>query len=179
MAARYKHWTVWETHQASSIVAAKHAGQQGFTCYRPLYQAPPRIIHTRKNHRRISERVRDVRQLFERYLFVQVDNRYEWRSLHSTRGIKGLLGRVDDAHIEWIQSCEDDKSGYVIIPSEEPPVLEPNQPVVGVRGTFEGITGIYVGLGKSSRSSRRVLFNIMNRPVVFEVNAYDLASAAA
>lgn len=173
MAHRYRHWTVLQTKQASSLVAAKNIQDQGFPVHRPLYRTQPHPI----NH------VRHVKQLFERYLFVQVDRRKNWQVLGNTRGVSQLFltanqpHEIDDTHIEWLRSLED-AGGYVVIQQDQPPVFTPEQEVRGIRGLFEGIQGIYLGHGKNPRDyTRRVLFNIMGRSVAFEVKAHDLIAA--
>lgn len=173
MAHRYKHWTVVKTKLASSLEAAKHVRAQDFPLYRPLYRPQARTGST----------ARDARQLFEYYLFVQVDLRKAWQKLHNTRGVAKLFmsgslpHEVEDGHIEWLQSCEDE-SGYFVVQSEEPPVFAHLQAVRGVQGLFEDKVGIYQGLGKTARDTRRVLFNILGREAVFEVKANDLVAAA-
>lgn len=170
MAHRYRHWTILQTQQASSLKAAKHAKDQGFECYRPLYRTSP------------VRGVRHVKQLFERYLFVQVDLRRRWQVLHSTRGVSrlfltaGVPHEIDGRHIEWIQSREID-SGYFVLPSEEAPRFIVGDKVRGAGGLFADNIGIYQGLGKNAQATRRVLFSILGQSVEFEIKARDLVAA--
>jgi transcription antitermination factor NusG len=171
MAHRYRHWTVLETKQASSKDAAKHIEDQGFPTFRPLYRTQPHPT----NH------VRFVKQLFERYLFVQVDRRKNWRPLMSTRGVHQLFltggqpHEIDDSHVAWLRS-QVDELGYFVVHFEEPPVFSERQPVQW-QSLSGNVDGIYLGLGRSSRETRRVLFNILGRDAVFEVRARDLVAA--
>lgn len=126
--------------------------------------------------------VRQPQNLFPGYLFVQVDTRNsDWSRTRSTRGVKQLhmMGEkpavVLDDDIEFIRSRED-ALGYFVPEHEEPPVFSLNDKVRGIHGLFEDKIGIYKGLGKNKRDSRRVLFEILNRSVEFEVNAYDLTA---
>lgn len=172
MAHRYRHWTILKTKLASSLEAAKHVRAQDFEVYRPLYRPQAKG----------GSLARDAKQLFEYYLFVQVDLRRKWQVLHATRGVHKLFlcgntpHEIDDSHVEWIRSCED-ASGYFVVQSEEPPVFETDQLVRGVSGMLEDHVGIYKGLGRTARDTRRVLFSLLGREVEFEVKAHDLVAA--
>lgn len=168
-----RHWTLIETHQASSAEAVKHLSQQSHEFYRPLYRPA-----------RATGGVRAPQSLFAGYMFVQVDrgDARTWGSVRNTRGVKRLhmSGQqpcvIVDVDIEYIRGRED-QMGYFVPEAEEPPVFQLNQRVRGIHGLFEDNTGIYQGLGKSARDSRRVLFEIIGRQVEFEVSAFDLAVA--
>lgn len=128
--------------------------------------------------------MRQPQSLFGDYMFVQVDrsDSAHWNSVRSTRGVRRLhmSGQfpcvIVDADIEYIRSREDEM-GYFVPVHEEPPAFRLDSAVRGIHGLYEDQVGIYKGLGKSERDSRRVLFSILGRSVEFEVNAFDLAVA--
>jgi len=167
---RKNFWTVLETKSATSGEAMQHAARQGFECYHPKYREAP------------VRGVRKIVPLFPRYLFVLVRRSQNWRPLAYTRDIKRvILGAGTDtpaivphSEIERLRSLENE-IGYVEPDFTQPPSFVAEQAVVGERGLFRDKHGIYKGLVGNRADRVRVLFEIIGRPVVHEMSAYDLA----
>jgi transcription antitermination factor NusG len=111
---------------------------------------------------------------------VRVDPRkQDWRVLHSTKGVSGVVGKARDAEVDVLKALtEDTVDGYYADPASDPPRFNPGEPVQALRGLFEDKFGTYQGLAGNTTSRVRVLFSILNRETEFEVCAYDLQSAA-
>lgn len=163
-----KYWLVLKTKQSASKDARTNVRNQGFEYFHPQYRAM------------LLRGVRKVTPLFPYYLMVRVDPiKQDWRVLHSTKGVSGVVGKARDVEVDVIRSLTDNtEDGYYHDPMSDPPRFNPGEPVQGLRGLFEDKFGTYRGLAGNTASRVRVLFSILNRETEFEVCAYDLQSAA-
>ncbi len=128
--------------------------------------------------------VRRVAPLFPYYLIVRVTESLDWRVLSSTRGVASVLmnglvpGRVSDQSVEALCKLTNTIDGYYHDPAQaEHKRFRPGQAVEGLRGLFKDKFGIYRGLANERSSERvRVLFRILGREALFEMNADDLVA---
>ena len=168
MSKRY--WIAVKTKQASSRDAIVNVRNQDYEYFHLTFRT------------RAVRGIRKVHALFPFYLIVRVDLRKnDPRVLHSTKGIKGIVGRVDEDSIRYFKSCTEKTDPGVYRysdPAHDYPKFEPGQRVVGLRGLFDDKYGTYRGLAGNSAARVRVLFSILGREAEFELPSYDLASAA-
>jgi transcription antitermination factor NusG len=170
MGIRRRYWAVLKTKQASSKDARKHVSNQNFEFYHPMYRE--RLLHG----------VRRVMPMFPFYLLVRINERkQDWRVLCSTRGVSSVLlnggvpSRVLDEDVQSFRDLENEL-GYCELEEHEPPRFTERQGVRAVNGLFAGCEGIYQGTVKSHERVR-VLFQILGRPKVVEMKAFDLVAA--
>lgn len=170
MAAPHRYWAVLKTKQASSKEARKHVANQDFEFYHPMYRERPVFG------------VRRVLPMFPYYLLVRINERKQnWRVLSNTRGVSSVLlmngepSRVSDEHVQSFRDLENEL-GYCELAEHEAPSFTERQGVRGINGIFAGCSGIYQGLA-GSRERVRVLFQILGRPKVVEMKAFDLVPA--
>lgn len=170
MGIRHRFWLVLKTKQASSKEARKNVSNQDFEFYHPMYRE------------RLHFGVRRVMPMFPYYLLVRVNEKKQnWRVLSSTRGVSSVLlsgdapSRVPDEDVQGFRELENEL-GYCELAEHEAPRFTDRQGVRGVNGLFAGCDGIYQGIA-GSRDRVRVLFQILGRPKVVEMKAFDLVAA--
>ncbi len=170
MGKQWRYWALLKTKDASSKDARRNLLNQNFKFYHPMYR-----------ERRVRG-VRNTKPLFPYYLLVSVNIRQPWKSLCSTRGVSHLFltgelpSQVPDHHVEYFRSIENE-SGYIEVPEYECPRFQPEQPVRGISGLFEDKFGTYHGLAGNRSDRVKVLFDILGKPTVFEVDAHSLVAA--
>ena len=166
-----KYWTVLKTKDATSKVARREVGQQGFEIYHPLYRTPPKL-GVRKNL-----------PLFPYYLLVRVNPKCdEWRNLCSTRGVSRVFmsgdhpSYISDLDVQRFRELEDDW-GYFTLPEHAAPRFARLSSVQVKLGWMEGCHGVYQGLAGTSHERVKVLFSILGVPKILEMSAFDLTAA--
>jgi transcriptional antiterminator RfaH len=138
------------------------AEENGQTIVALEYEAYLPMIRNNAVERGIAV-LRD-RPLFPRYLFVRIVNE-QWRSLTGTFGVASIImdgnrpASLPDIAIDQLRARERD--GYVVLPRPEEITLTPGQAVRVTTGVFEGMVGVYQGMGPAERE--RVLLNILGR----------------
>lgn len=127
--------------------------------------------------------VRNAKALFPNYLLVSIDRRdQEWKKLHSTRGVShvfmsgDLPSQIPDKDVEYFRGLEN-SLGYIELEEYEAPRFTTDQSVLGVSGLFQDKFGIYQGLAGTRGDRVKVLFDILGKPSVFEVDAHALVAA--
>ncbi len=159
-------WIVVNCQPHKESVALDHLGRQAFTCYCPMIRR--QVRHARRTYE-------SVRPLFPSYVFVALDfGRQSWRSLLSTRGVRGIVScgeapsTLRSDIIEQLRAREID--GAITRPTAP---FRIGQRVSIVRGALDGLVATIVDLDEKDRIV--VLLDLLNRPVRVSVRSESLA----
>ncbi len=159
-------WIVVNCQPHKERIALEHLGRQAFTCYCPMIRR--QVRHARRTYE-------SVRPLFPNYVFVALDfGRQSWRSLLSTRGVRGVVScgeapsTLRSEIIEELRSREID--GAITRPTAP---FRIGQRVGIVRGALDGLVATIVDLDEKDRVV--VLLDLLNRPVRVSVKSESLA----
>ncbi len=159
-------WIVVNCLPHKESVALEHLGRQAFTCYCPMIRR--QVRHARRTYE-------SVRPLFPSYVFVSLDfGRQSWRSLLSTRGVRGIVScgeapsTLRSDIIEQLRAREID--GAITRPTAP---FRIGQRVSIVRGALDGLVATIVDLDEKDRIV--VLLDLLNRPVRVSVKSESLA----
>ncbi len=165
VAKKIKFWTAAQTHERQELRAAAHVERQGFEFFLPVCEE----FRARRFRKTI---------MFPGYLFVRI--REGWQKLASTRGISrliynsdGLPSRLSDREIEQLRALEDE---HGVVQLRKRVFSDGDLVRVGPGGHgLETLSGIVQGTPVADRY--RILFTIMGRQVVGEVDARSLSAA--
>ena len=171
MRTNRRFWAVAATKTPNGRDAIANLTRQSFETYQPEYREPP------------VRGVRRTSSLFPGYIFVRVTLE-NFRPVISTRGVRHLFmcgerpSEVAKIEIEHLRSLENEK-GYIEPSFASPPTFEVGQSVVAERGIFREKFGTFQGLAGSRSDRVRVLFEVLGKPYIHEISAYDVARVAA
>lgn len=141
----------------------------------PQYAHVVRLLLMRAKYETYLPRIRvrgRIAPLFPGYLFVRITDR--WYPVMWTAGVVRLLmsgdrpARLAEKVVDEIRKRQ--IGGFVKLPP--PPTLRKGQQVRIVRGSFEGQTALYEGMG--TRERERVLLNLLGQKVPVELPSRDL-----
>lgn len=159
-------WIVVNCQPHRESVALENLRRQAFNCYCPMIRR--QVRHARRTYE-------SVRPLFPNYVFVALDfGRQSWRSLLSTRGVRGVIScgeapsMLGSEIIEELRAREID--GAVTRPTAP---FRIGQRVGIVRGALDGLVATIVDLDEKDRIV--VLLDLLNRPVRVSVKSESLA----
>mgnify|MGYP004707913713 FL=1 len=158
-----EHWYVAQTQFAQEKRAQQHLGNQGVTCFLPLYTAQ---VITPMKFGSPAIKTATPQALFPGYIFVRFDPEViHTTTIKSTRGVSslisfgGLPSAVPDEVVERLKSHD------CLSP-------EPDAPVHGDRvevlsGVFEGLEGVWHEPNGTKRAM--LMLTLMNREMKLEM----------
>ncbi|PKE27618.1 transcription/translation regulatory transformer protein RfaH [Rahnella sp. AA] len=147
-----EHWYVAQTQYAQEKRAQQHLGNQGVTCFLPLYTA--QVLS--------SGQIKAVtpQALFPGYLFVRFDPEIiHTTTIKSTRGVSslisfgGLPSAVPDAVVERLKSHD------CLSPAPDAPVHGDRVEVLS--GVFEGLEAVWLEPDGTKRAM--LMLTLMNQ----------------
>lgn len=152
------YWAVAQTETRREHIARQFLMRAGFVTYCPRIKRQGSIV-----------------PLFPSYLFIQIES--AWYQARWSVGIRKILmsgeapAHMADDIIDAIRGREID--GLVTLPRA--PRLKPGQKVRVVRGSFEGLVGIYDGMSGIDRE--RILLDLLGRKVQVTLAGRDVVAA--
>ena len=138
------HWYVATTHSQSELIASSNLKLQGFNVFNPRCRVQ-RFLRGR--------RIIFFRSYLPGYLFVEFDVEDEaWRTIHSTRGIRGVLSASPEEPVRLRPGIVDeiklmcDVEGFLLEKDTDEailvPLIPPGSVVQILDGPFKGFRGM-------------------------------------
>lgn len=161
-------WYLVHTKPKQELLALSNLERQGYECYFPQI----RIERIRRRKVSIA-----TEPMFTRYLFIRLDNSAQgksWSPIRSTLGVSQLVhlggraAKVEDTLIDLLRQREQSMLLSTIFGKGESVVI--------TEGPFTGIEALYQTADAEFRAL--VLLEILSKPVLMQVDAWQLRGAA-